>query len=95
MSGVCAARSRQRLEYSTQPIGSQGAEFDVSTINYSNIMVTFDLYFTSQGEAKMCVLYTTNGWATTNVADNLAYGANPAFIVTKLVRLSVLRRLIL
>ena len=28
---------------STQPIGSQGAEFDVSTINYTNILVTFDL----------------------------------------------------
>ena len=33
-------------------------------VNYSNILVTFDLYFTSQGEAKMCVLYTTNNWAT-------------------------------
>ena len=62
---------------STQPIGSQGAEFDVSTINYSNIVVTFDLYITSQGEAKMCVLYTTNDWATTNVANNLSYGMNP------------------
>ena len=46
---------------STQPIGSQGAEFDVSTVNYSNIIVTFDLYFTTQGEARMCVLYTTDG----------------------------------
>ncbi len=67
---------------STQPIGSQGAEFDVSTVNYSNIMVSFDLYFTTQGEAKMCVLYTTDGWATTNVANNLAYGINPTFIAT-------------
>ncbi|HEY5296587.1 MAG TPA: DUF1533 domain-containing protein [Verrucomicrobiae bacterium] len=63
-------------------IGTQGAEFDVSTINYSNIMVSFDIYFTSQGEAKMCVLYTTNNWVTTLVADNFAYGANPTFIVT-------------
>jgi hypothetical protein len=70
---------------SSEPIGSQGAEFDVSTINYSNIMVSFDLYFTTQGEAKMCVLYTTDGWATTNVANNLAYGANPTFIVTNSV----------
>lgn len=63
-------------------IGTQGAQFDVSTINYSNIVLTFDIYFTSQGESKMCVLYTTNAWATTNVADNLAYGANPTFIET-------------
>ncbi|MGO8766626.1 MAG: hemoblobin-interacting domain-containing protein [Limisphaerales bacterium] len=67
---------------STQPIGSQGAEFDVSTINYSNVIVTFDLYETSQGEAKMCVLYTTNDWATTNVANNLSYGLNPTLIQT-------------
>ena len=45
-------------------------------------MVSFDLYFTTQGEAKMCVLYTTNAWATTNVANSLGYGANPTFIVT-------------
>jgi hypothetical protein len=64
------------------PIGTQGAEFDVSTIGYSNIVCSFDLYFTSQGEAKMCVLYTTDGWATTNVANNLYYGAKPGFIVT-------------
>jgi hypothetical protein len=66
----------------TAPIGAQGAEFDASTINFSNIVVTFDLYFTSQAEAKMCVLYTTNDWATTNVATTLAYPANPTFVVT-------------
>jgi hypothetical protein len=64
------------------PIGTQGAQFDVSTAGYSNIVVSFDLYFTSQGEAKMCVLYTTDAWATTNVASTLYYGANPAYIVT-------------
>ena len=67
---------------STQPIGSQGAEFDVSTVNYSNILVTFDAYFTTQGEARMCVLYTTNGWVTTNVANNLACSSYPEFIQT-------------
>jgi len=71
---------------STQPIGSQGAEIDVSTVNYSNVLVNFDLYFTTQGEAKMCVLYTTDGWVTTtNVANNLSYAANPTFIVTNSV----------
>ncbi|HEY4414858.1 MAG TPA: hemoblobin-interacting domain-containing protein [Verrucomicrobiae bacterium] len=74
--------------YSQSPIGSQGAQFDVSTVNYSNIMVSFDLYFTSQGEAKMCVLYTTDGWVTTNVANNLAYGANPTFIQTNTTSLN-------
>ncbi|HEY1661773.1 MAG TPA: DUF1533 domain-containing protein [Verrucomicrobiae bacterium] len=67
---------------SLAPIGTQGAEFDVSTINYSNIVVTFDLYQTSQGEAKMCVLYTTNAWATTNIANNLSYGLNATLIHT-------------
>jgi hypothetical protein len=64
------------------PIGSQGAEFDVSTVNYSNIVLSFDLYFTSQAEAKMCVLYTTDNWVTTSNATMLAYGANPTFIET-------------
>src|SRR5882724_1908291 len=70
---------------SAAPIGAQGAEFDASTLNYSNIVIAFDLYFTTQGEAKMCVLYTTNNWATTNVANNLFYGANPTFILTNSV----------
>ena len=48
-------------------------------------MVAFDLYFTTQGEAKMCAIYTTNNWATPFVANNLAYGANPHFIVTNSV----------
>jgi len=63
------------------PIGTQGAEFDVSTSGYSNIVCAFNLYFTTQGEAKMCVLYTTDGWVTTNVANTIAYGANPTFIL--------------
>jgi len=65
--------------HSSQPIGSQGAEFDVSTVNYTNILVTFDLFFTTQGEARMCVLYTTDGWVTTNVA-NLACSSYPTLI---------------
>jgi len=67
---------------STLPIGSQGAEFDVDTRNYTNIILTFDLYFTTQGEAKMCVLYTTDGWATTNVANSLVNPAWPQFVMT-------------
>ncbi len=56
------------------PIGTQGGEYNVDTSGYSNIICSFDLYFTSQGEAKMCVLYTTNGWTTTNVAETLSNG---------------------
>ena len=64
------------------PIGTQGAEFDASTAGYSNIVVSFDVYFTTQAEAKMCAYYTTDGWASSNVANNLFYGAKPAFIQT-------------
>lgn len=70
---------------SQAPVGTQGAEFDVSTVNYNNVVLSFDLYFTTQGEAKMCVLYTTDGWATTNVANKLFYGANPTYIHTNSV----------
>ena len=68
--------------FTLAPIGIQGAEFDVSTASYDDIMISFDMFSTSQGEAKMCVLYTTNNWTTTNVASTLFYGANPTFIVT-------------
>ncbi len=64
------------------PIGTQGAEFDASTAGYSNIVVSFDLYLTSAAEAKMCMFYTTNGWASSNVANVLFYGAAPSFILT-------------
>jgi hypothetical protein len=64
------------------PIGTQGAEYDASTVGYSNIVVNFDLYFTSAAEAKMCVLYTTNGWVSTNVAQTLYYAPTPAYILT-------------
>src|SRR5579862_2993788 len=67
---------------SQAPIGTQGAEFDASTAGYSNIVVSFDIYFTTQAEAKMCVLYTTNGWLTATVAQTLFYGAKPAYILT-------------
>jgi hypothetical protein len=62
-------------------IGTQGAEFDVSTVNYTNIVLTFDLYFTTQGEAKMMVEYTLDGTTWVN-APSLSYGNNPNFIVT-------------
>ena len=48
------------------PIGSQGVEFDVSTVGYNTILVTFDMYYTTQGEAKFQAQYTTDGWITSN-----------------------------
>lgn len=67
---------------SQAPILSQGAEFDTSTSGYSNIVCSFDVYFTTQAPDRFCVLYTTDGWATTNVANSLFYGANPNYILT-------------
>jgi hypothetical protein len=67
---------------SAAPIGTQGAEYDVNTSGYSNIVCSFDIFFTSQGEAKICVLYTTDGWTHTNVANNLFYGSKPSYILT-------------
>ena len=64
------------------PIGTQGTEYDVNTSGYTNIIANFDVYFTSAAEANICVLYTTDGWATTNVAQNLAFGSNASLIQT-------------
>lgn len=71
------------------PIGTQGAEFDASTAGYSNIVVAFDLYFTSAAEARMCVLYTTDGWATTNVANSLFYGGDATTVHTNTSNLHI------
>src|SRR5262249_40352438 len=68
--------------FSAAPIGTQGAEFDSSTVNFSNIVISMDMYFTSQAEARMCVLYTTNGWTNTFTANNLQYPGNPTYILT-------------
>ena len=70
---------------SVLPIGSQGAEFDVDTTGYTNMLLSFDIEFTAQSEAKMCVEYTTDSWATTNVANSLAYALDPAYIMTNTV----------
>jgi hypothetical protein len=43
------------------PIGTQGAEFQVSTVGYNQIQFSFDLYSTTQGERNAAVEYTLNG----------------------------------
>jgi hypothetical protein len=67
---------------SAAPIGTQGAEFDVSTAGYTNIVCSFDLYFTTQAPDKVCVLYTTDGWMTTNVANSFFFGTTPGYMHT-------------
>jgi hypothetical protein len=67
---------------SAAPIGTQGAEFDVSTAGYTNIVCNFDVYFTTQAPDKIGVLYTTDGWVTTNVANSFFFGTTPAYIHT-------------
>jgi hypothetical protein len=67
---------------SAAPLFTQGAEYDVSTAGYTNIICYFDIYFTTQAPDKFCVFYTTDGWATTNLANSLFYGATPAYIHT-------------
>lgn len=64
------------------PIGTQGAEFYVSTAGYTNIICSFDLYFTTQAPDKVCVLYTTDGWVTTNIANSFFYGTTPGYMHT-------------
>ena len=54
---------------SQAPIGTQGAEFAASTVNYSGpINVSFDWYATAQGEGKLQLEYTTDGSTWHNLA---------------------------
>jgi hypothetical protein len=49
------------------PIGSQGAQFNVSTIGFQGpINIAFDLCETAQGEGHIQLQYTTDNWAHTN-----------------------------
>jgi len=52
---------------SLAPIGTQGAQFAVSTLGYTNVAVSFDWYATTQGEANMQLQYTTDGTTWNNV----------------------------
>jgi len=56
---------------SLAPIGTQGAQFFVSTAGYANpsynsLLISFDWYATTQGEANMEFEYTTDGGSTWN-----------------------------
>ena len=58
---------------SLAPIGTQGAQFAVSTIGYANISVSVDVATTAQGEGNMGFYYTLDG-ITWNVATIISVG---------------------
>lgn len=57
---------------SAAPVGTQGVMFAASTVGYSNINVKFDWYATTQGEANLQLLYTTDGSTWHNVPLTLS-----------------------
>ncbi len=57
---------------SVAPIGTQGAVFAASTAGFKSISVSFDWYATTQGEANLQAMYTTDGINWKNVALTLA-----------------------
>jgi len=63
------------------PIGTQGAEFALSTVGYNGIKLTFDISTTKQAEANLEVIYTTDGinWSNAPLSYN---GSNAAVILT-------------
>jgi hypothetical protein len=62
---------------STTAIGTQGARFDASTVGFSNIQLSFDISISSQGEANLEVLYSTNGGTNWANASTLSYTGTP------------------
>ncbi len=64
---------------SLAPIGTQGAQFGVSTLGYTNVTVKFDWYATTQGEANMQLQYTTDGTTWNNT--QLTLGGSDAGLV--------------
>jgi len=66
---------------SLAPIGTQGAQFAVSTLGYSNVTVSFDWYATTQGEANMQLQYTANGSTWNNVQLTLG-GSDSGLVVS-------------
>jgi hypothetical protein len=56
---------------SLAPIGTQGAEFLVSTVGFNNIQLSFDIDTTTQAEKNLAVYYTLNGttWTPANITS--------------------------
>jgi uncharacterized protein (TIGR03437 family) len=57
---------------SLAPIGTQGAAFAASTVGYNNIVISFDWYATTQGEANLQLVYTTDGTTWRNAPLTLS-----------------------
>jgi hypothetical protein len=57
-------------------IGTQGAQFNVSTASFTSIAVSFDIEITTQGESAFQVQYTTNGSTWLNGA--ISYAGSPS-----------------
>jgi len=66
---------------SEAPIGTQGAQFAVSTLGYGTVTVSFDWYATTQGEANMQLQYTTDGSTWNNVKLTLG-GSDTGLVVS-------------
>ena len=56
---------------SQAPIGTQGAQFNASTVGYNAINVSFDWYATTQGEANLQLQYTDDGITWNNAVINI------------------------
>lgn len=89
--------------WSTQaPIGTQGAEFATSTasdVNNNNLLVSFDVYSTTQAEANLAVEYTLNAsvasptWLLANITSagnngNLETGSDANTVAGNYVQLT-------
>ena len=53
---------------SSAPIGTQGAEFDASTVGYTGLQIYFDVNTTKQAEANLELEYTIDGSSWVNAA---------------------------
>jgi len=61
------------------PNYTQGAEFAVSTVGYSNIIFSFDWFCTTQGVGNMQIQYTTNGTNWNNLGSDYLATANDEY----------------
>lgn len=55
---------------SNAPLHSQGAQFNVPTVGFTGISISFDLYVTDRGPRDWQVQYTTDGSAWTNLGSS-------------------------
>jgi hypothetical protein len=67
---------------SQAPIATQGVRFAASTVGYSSVVVGFDWYATTQGEANLQLEYTTDGVSWINTP--ITIGANASKGLTAL-----------